>query len=98
MEIVLVGINPNDINDRPVFDTGLSTVGRGGDDYFCAHCGHKMMTSFNMARLELDIVFKCGACGGHNISPDLEGRTAETAIKDEIPLHDAEAGEGEGTA
>lgn len=83
MEIVLVGISSRDVNERPVFNTGLSTVGRGGNDYFCSHCGHKMMGDFSMDKLELDIVFQCGACGGHNVAPELEGRKVEPPLEGE---------------
>lgn len=85
-EVVLVAISPREVNNRQVFSTGLSTVGRGGNNYLCGHCGHKMLTAFNMARLELDLVFKCGSCGGHNVNPELEGRTAETSNKEDPPM------------
>lgn len=73
-EIVLTAISPRDINDRPMFNTGLSTVGRGGEDYVCGHCGHVMMKDFNLDRLEVDLVFVCGSCGGHNVAEELKGR------------------------
>ncbi|HLO77710.1 MAG TPA: hypothetical protein VK196_14730 [Magnetospirillum sp.] len=76
-EVVLTAISPRDIGGRQVFNTGLSTVGRGGDDYLCGHCGHKMLGDFNMDRMEVDIVFQCGSCGGHNVAPQLEGRVAK---------------------
>lgn len=82
-EIMLTAISPREVGERQVFNTGLSTVGRGGEDYLCGHCGHKMLGDFNLARLELELVFQCGSCGGHNVAAELEGRTAETAIKDE---------------
>lgn len=82
-ENMLTAISPRDVGERQVFNTGLNTVGRGGEDYLCGHCGHKMLGDFNMARLELELVFQCGSCGGHNVAPELEGRTAETAIKDD---------------
>ncbi|MCR6629576.1 MAG: hypothetical protein NVV74_05680 [Magnetospirillum sp.] len=79
-EIVLIAISARDVGERQVFDTGLSTVGQGGEDYLCGHCGHKMLTSFNFRRLEVPIVFKCGQCGGHNVAPEepeAQGGTGE---------------------
>lgn len=69
-ELVLTPINEYDLGGRQVFNTGLSTVGRGGDDYLCGHCGHKMLSDFDMSRLEVEIVFQCGSCGGHNLAPE----------------------------
>ena len=74
-ERVLIAIGPRDVGERQVFNTGLSTVGRGGDDFLCGHCGHKMMGDFSLDKLELDIVFQCGSCGGHNVAAELHGRT-----------------------
>lgn len=73
-EIMLTPISPRDIGGRPLFNTGLSAVGRGGEDYVCGHCGHVMMQDFGLSRLETDIVFVCGSCGGHNVSEELKGR------------------------
>lgn len=75
-EIFMIAIDARDVGDRQVFDTGLSTLGRSGHDYMCGHCGHKMMSKFDFSRLEVPIVFKCGACGGHNLPPDV-GDTPE---------------------
>jgi hypothetical protein len=69
-ERVLLAIGRNDVGDRQVFNTGISTVGRGGHDYLCGHCGHKMMSGFDFSRLEVEIVFQCGTCGGHNLRPE----------------------------
>lgn len=70
-DIVLVAIAPHETGDRTIFNTGLSTVGRGGDDYFCGHCGRKMMHNFNISQLEVDIVFQC-TCEGLNVKPEPE--------------------------
>jgi len=71
-DIMLVGIREYEIGERQVFDTGINTVGRGGNNYFCGHCGHQMFTDFNMDRLEVELVFKCGGCKGHNVKPSAE--------------------------
>lgn len=76
-ELVLTPIATRDINGRQVFNTGLSTVGRGGETYLCGHCGHKMLSDFDLSRLEVEIVFQCGACGGHNVADELEGRGSQ---------------------
>jgi DNA-directed RNA polymerase subunit RPC12/RpoP len=71
-EKVLIAISPSDVGGRQVFNTGLSTVGRADKDYLCGHCGHKMMTNFDCSRIEIDLVFQCGSCGGHNLRPEDE--------------------------
>lgn len=69
-DIVLTAIAPHEAGERTVFNTGVSTVGRGGDDYYCGHCGRKMMHNFNIQRLEVDVVFQCGGCEGLNVKPE----------------------------
>jgi len=71
-DIVLTGIREYEIGERQVFNTGINTVGRGGDNFMCGHCGHKMLSDFNMEKLEVELVFKCGACKGHNVKPSAE--------------------------
>lgn len=71
-DIVLVAIAPDEVGERSVFNTGVSTVGRGGNDYFCGHCGRKMMHNFDADRLEVEVVFQCGACHGLNSKPTAE--------------------------
>lgn len=73
-ELVLTAISARDINGRTVFNTGLSTVGRGGEDYMCGHCGGLMLKDFAMNNMQLDLVFQCGSCGGHNVAEELAGR------------------------
>lgn len=68
-DIVLLAIGPNDVGDRQVFKTGLSTVGRGTNDYYCGHCGHQMMTRMNLETMEVDMVFECGQCKCLNLRP-----------------------------
>lgn len=72
-EIFLVAIPERDVGGRQVFNTGISTVGRAENDYFCGHCGALMMRDFDVDRLEVDIVYQCGACGGHNVKPEEPG-------------------------
>ena len=69
-EIVLTPITEFDVGARQVFNTGLSTLGRADDDYLCGHCGHKMLSNFDVSRLEVELVFQCGSCGGHNVVPE----------------------------
>jgi DNA-directed RNA polymerase subunit RPC12/RpoP len=86
-EQMLTAIAARDVNGRQVFNTGLSTVGRGGETYLCGHCGHKMLSDFDMSRLEVELVFQCGACGGHNTAAELEGRGSQppAAANDDPP-------------
>ncbi|MBX9634502.1 MAG: hypothetical protein K2X44_05920 [Magnetospirillum sp.] len=69
-EIFLIAIPANKVGDRQVFNTGMSTVGRADNDYLCGHCSHTMMRDFDVNRLEVEIVYQCGICGGHNIKPE----------------------------
>jgi predicted RNA-binding Zn-ribbon protein involved in translation (DUF1610 family) len=75
-DISMTGIGFNDAGDRTLFDTGVSTVGRGGDDYFCGHCGRKMIHNMDLKRIEVEVVYVCGGCGGYNLAPKAEGQTA----------------------
>ncbi len=72
-EITMRGIAPFDVDDSfTVFNTGVSTVGLGGDDFFCAHCGRKMMHNMNVKRIEANVVYQCGGCQGYNLMPPTE--------------------------
>lgn len=68
-EFTMNPIGPDEAGERVVFNTGLSTLGNGGDDYLCGHCGRQMITNMNLARLEVEVVYACGGCGGHNLPP-----------------------------
>lgn len=72
-EIMMVALAPYDVGQRQVFNTGVSTVGKGGHDYYCGHCGRQMAHSIDFSRIEADLVYQCGACGGHNVPPAAEG-------------------------
>lgn len=71
-EIMMVAIAEWEVGDRNVFNTGVSTVGRGGHDYFCGHCGRKMIHNMDLTRIEAEVVYQCGGCGGHNLPPKQE--------------------------
>jgi predicted SprT family Zn-dependent metalloprotease len=71
-EIVMLPVAPYELGDRQVFNTGVSTVGRGGHDYYCAHCGRQMVHNMDLARIEAEIVYACGGCGGLNVPPPVE--------------------------
>lgn len=71
-DIYLIALSAHDIGERQVFNTGVSTVGRGGDDYYCGHCGRKMMHNYDARRLEVEIIYECGGCRGHNILPEIQ--------------------------
>lgn len=68
-ELMMTAIQKFEAGERQVFNTGVSTVGRGGDDYFCGHCGRKMIHNMDLSRLEVEIVYECGECGGYNVPP-----------------------------
>lgn len=70
-EIVMLPVSPYEVNGRQIFDTGVSTVGRGGHDYFCAHCNRQMIHNMDLSKIEADIVYKC-SCGGLNVPPPLD--------------------------
>ncbi|MBC7908691.1 MAG: hypothetical protein H7Y60_18340 [Rhodospirillaceae bacterium] len=73
-ELVLIPIAAHKVGDRQVFNTGMSTVGRGGgNDYMCGHCGALMMRDYDTERLEIEIAYQCGACKGHNLKPEMDG-------------------------
>lgn len=76
-EIMMMPIAPSAVGDRNVVNTGVSTVGRGGDDYFCGHCGRKIIQSMDLSRFDPAPIFQCGACQGHNEAPAVEA-AAET--------------------
>lgn len=65
----MIPIRQDEAGERTVFNTGVSTVGRGGDDYYCGHCGRKMIHNMDLSRLEVQIVYACGSCGGYNLPP-----------------------------
>lgn len=71
-EIMMTPIGENDVDARTVFNTGISTIGKGGDDYFCGHCGRKMITRMDLSRLEVPVVYQCGTCQGYNEPPASE--------------------------
>lgn len=81
-EIFLIPIPAHEVGDRQVFNTRLTTVGRGENDYLCGHCGHEMMRDYDVSRLEVVIVYQCGACEGHNIPPVTEepGETEDAEV------------------
>jgi hypothetical protein len=68
-EIMMHPVAPYEVGERQVFNTGVSTVGKAGDDYFCAHCGRKMIHNMDLGRIEVAMVYECGGCGGLNIPP-----------------------------
>ena len=78
-ELMMVPLLETQIGDRNVFNTGVSTVGRGGNDYFCGHCGRKMMHGMNLAAMQVEVVYQCGGCGGYNLAPDMGKAAAEDA-------------------
>lgn len=69
VEIVLVAITPDRVGDRPIVNTGVSMVGLGGDSFICGHCGREMMSSFDITRMQADMVYQCGGCDGYNVRP-----------------------------
>lgn len=71
-ELMMIAIPQYEAGDRQIFNTGVSTVGRGGDDYFCGHCGRKMIHNMDLGRLEVAVVYECGGCGGYNVPPAKE--------------------------
>ncbi|OJX81779.1 hypothetical protein [Magnetospirillum sp. 64-120] len=77
-ELMLTPITENEIGARNVFNTGVSTVGKGGHDYFCGHCGRKMIHNMDLSKLETPVVYQCGGCGSYNLAPEIE-TTDETA-------------------
>lgn len=68
-ERIMTAIAPYEAGERQIFNTGVSTVGRGGDDYFCGHCGRKMIHNMDLSRIETEIIYECGGCGGYNVPP-----------------------------
>lgn len=68
-QIMMVAISPAEAGDKPSINTGVSMLGRGGDDFVCGHCGRVMIHSFNMSAMQAEMVFQCGGCGGHNVAP-----------------------------
>lgn len=68
-EYTMNPIEPDEAGERTVFNTGVSTVGQGGDDYYCGHCGRKMIHNMNLARVQVEVVYVCGGCGGYNVPP-----------------------------
>lgn len=68
-EFVLIPITPADAANRPMVNTGVSMLGRGGHDYVCGHCGRKMMHSFDISQMQVPMVYQCGACNGFNVKP-----------------------------
>lgn len=71
-EFMMLPITQNDIGESTVFNTGVSTVGKSGDDYFCGHCGRKMIHNMNLATIEAAVVYQCGGCQGYNLPPETE--------------------------
>lgn len=65
-QITMKAITEKDAIGRPVFDTGVSTIGLKGDDFICGHCGRTMMSNFDISRMQLKMAYKCGGCGGLN--------------------------------
>lgn len=66
----MTAIAPYQAGERKIFQTGVSTVGRGGDDFICGHCGRKMIHNMDLGRLEIEIIYECGGCGGFNLPPE----------------------------
>lgn len=71
-EFMLTPITENEIGGLNVFNTGVSTVGKGGHDYFCGHCGRKMIHAMDLSKLETPVVYQCGGCGSYNLAPETE--------------------------
>ncbi|MFA6021892.1 MAG: hypothetical protein WC722_16640 [Rhodospirillales bacterium] len=71
-EFMMKPISQNDIGERTIFNTGVSTVGKGGDDYFCGHCGRKMIHNMNLSAIEATVVYQCGGCQSYNLPPETE--------------------------
>lgn len=72
-EYIMIAIAQHEAGERTIFNTGVSTVGRGGHDYFCGHCGRKMIHNMDLSRIEAAIVYVCGGCGGYNLPPASNG-------------------------
>jgi DNA-directed RNA polymerase subunit RPC12/RpoP len=66
---LLTPLSPDDAMGRPTINTGVAMLGRGGDDYVCAHCGRVVIQDFNMNATEPTMVYVCGSCGGLNGAP-----------------------------
>lgn len=82
-EFMMIPIQEYQIEGRTVFNTGVSTVGKGGDDYFCGHCGRKMIHNMNLGRIEVPVVYQCGGCQCYNLPPELEAEAgSENAAND----------------
>lgn len=76
IERMMIPIQEYQIEGRTVFNTGVSTVGKGGDDYFCGHCGRKMIHNMDLARIEAPVVYQCGGCQCYNLPPEVEAAEA----------------------
>lgn len=72
VEIMMTPIAQSDVGERNVVNTGISTVGRGGHDYYCGHCGKKMMQNINVSRFDPMPVFQCGSCQSYNEAPIID--------------------------
>lgn len=84
-EIMLTPITASEIEGRTVLNTGVSTVGRGGNDYFCGHCGRRLIHNMDLGRLETPIVYQCDTCKGYNVAPEAvegEGAAEAAAVPD----------------
>lgn len=68
-EIQLTPIGPEKLGERPVINTGVSMVGLGHDSFICGHCGREMMHSFDISKMQADMVYQCGGCEGYNVRP-----------------------------
>lgn len=68
-DIELIPIMPAQVGDRPVLNTGVSMLGRGGDNFICGHCGRVMIHSFPLAALQADTAYQCEGCEGYNLKP-----------------------------
>ncbi|CAA7616361.1 hypothetical protein [Magnetospirillum sp. UT-4] len=69
-DIMMAAIDRGEAGERQVFHTGVSTVGQGGDDYLCGHCGRRMVHAMDLTRIEVPMVYECGGCGGYNVLPE----------------------------
>lgn len=71
-EYVMIPLTPAEADGRPVIDTGVSLVGKAGNDFVCAHCGRVMITAFDIAAMRPDMVYRCGTCRGFNGAPKIK--------------------------
>ncbi len=69
VEIVMLPVASSEVRERQVFNTGVSTVGRDGNDYFCSQCGRMMIHNMDLSRIDAPIVYACGGCGALNEPP-----------------------------